>query len=158
MNNRLVVWFLVILVVIIWANMVRVSLPVILEFLRGENVEESKMEVLKFDQLSRNRDVGYGIVEPLRNPFERGIKKSRPVESVIRKENSEVYSLFNFRGTFSVDGKRIAILEGRSDLGVSGVFYVSEGDSIMNEKVVEIGENYVIILKDGIRLTLYEVR
>lgn len=160
MNNKFVIWILVILVVVIWGNMIRVSLPVIMEFFSTNKVEQEYSSALEVDPYVKVREVDYSTIEPFRNPFDRSIKLVKPVKNVnvASKESREVYSFFNFKGSFSVNGKKVAILEGRGDLGISGVFYVSEGDTVMNEKVVEIGENYVIILKDGVRLTLYEVR
>lgn len=158
MNNKVVLWILIVVVIVIWANMIRISIPVIIESIRMNNEEQG--ELVKFQPSGVVREDAYTYTEPLRNPFERNVKVVKHTKNVdvIRKDNVEVYSLFNFRGSFSINGKRVAILEGRSDLGISGVFYVSEGESIMNEKVVEIGESYIIILKDGVRLTLYEVR
>ncbi|MFN4244654.1 MAG: hypothetical protein ACK4F9_00705 [Brevinematia bacterium] len=163
MDNRLVKWILIIVVLVIWINMLRVSIPVILNYFSDRTINESdlkNLQTIPFDTGVKNQgiiDINY-----MRNPFARYTQKTKNVNSNktnnINLERTKVYSLFNFRGYFSVNNKRVAILEARPDLGISGTFYATEGETIMNEKIVEIGENYVIIFKEGEKIILYEVK
>ncbi|MEN2998629.1 MAG: hypothetical protein ABDH28_06310 [Brevinematia bacterium] len=165
MGGKLVKWLLVVIVVGIWANMLRVSIPVLMEYFTYKEGQEHKIGVEgNFAEspgfYQKEVDINY-----IRNPFARvdkgesrvarGSKKPLSATQVSR---SSTYSLFNLRGTLTVNNKMVAILEGRQDLGVSGTFYVAEGEEVMGEKIVEIGENYVIIFKDGEKITLYEVK
>lgn len=162
MDSKVLKWILIIAVVGIWANAIRVSLPVFMEYFtqRGNG---------KLGEVSGNERVNLPEqkkidVTTVRNPFVRTPKHHAPPSKTERSAKApedsreKAFSIFNFRGTFSVNGKKVAILEGRSDLGVSGIFYAEEGETIMDEKIVEIGENYVIIFKGGQKIMLHEAR
>lgn len=164
MDNKVVKWILILVVLGIWINMVRVSVPTILEYFKLKSQSQSNDVFRNYNENNNNYKANQYIVDitSVRNPFSREIesrvsKASKSKESTA-STNEKVYSIFNLKGTFVANGKKIAILEGRSDLGVNTVYYASEGDTVMDEKIVEIGENYVIIFKGGEKIVLYEVR
>lgn len=163
MDNKFVKWFLILVVVAIWLNMIRVSIPTIVDYFRQNN--EVRQDHL-YSSLSQNNFKGRNFSfdpDKVRNPFLETVEKhslyseTRKVDDV-KPKVKEVMSYFDLKGIFVVDGERKAILEGKIEFGVSGIYYVKEGDMVLGEKVVEIGDNYVIILKEGKKIVLYGVR
>ncbi|MCX8029438.1 MAG: hypothetical protein N2712_05525 [Brevinematales bacterium] len=167
MDSKFIKWLLLVMVILIWANAVRVSIPVIMDYLGiSYSVDISTSEYVISGDYSKSEDVvdvgTYFIRNPFSRPFDSERVSSTKLVSKVQDfgytNKKSVFSFFNLRGTFFVNDQRVAILEGRSDLGIVGTFYAKVGDIIMNEKVVDIGENYVIIFKDGEKVVLYEVR
>lgn len=162
MSGNFVKWILIVVVIGIWVNMLRVSIPSILDYFSNNFYKEiESYSAVSFEVNPANQSSV--DINSLRNPFAKWDKNSIVNSKVgkvegVKVEKPKPYSLFNFKGSFLVNGKRVAVLEGRSDLGFGGTFYVSEGETVMNEKILEIGENYVIIFKDGEKIILYEVK
>lgn len=163
MNNRVVKWLLVIIVIGIWLNMLRVSVPAILEYFNTTHYSSQENKEINLEILQQ-RTPQYRDVILLRNPFSRpGSENDKDVKNVRQrifntKEERNIFSQFNLKGVLVIDNEKIAILEGREELGITGVFYAKVGDVVMGEKIVEIGENYAIIFKEGEKVMIYEVR
>ncbi len=159
MDNPLVKWILIIVVVGIWANAIRVSIPAIIDYfkMKSENgeVEGKSFVVENYNSLPNYVSSKPKNIYSLRNPFKEPLL-SKEVDYAVSptKEQPEVVSFFRLKGVFLVDGKKIAVLEGKQEFGVSGVYYVGEGDVVMGERVVEVSGNYVIINKEGQSITL----
>lgn len=163
MNNSVVKWILVIIVIGIWFNMIRVSVPAILEYFNTTHYSTQENGENNIESLQQ-RDTRYRDVVSLRNPFSRlGGEEDKKVKNTKQttyhtKQEKSVFSQFNLKGVLVIDNEKIAILEGREEIGITGVFYAKVGDVVMGEKIIEIGENYAIIFKEGEKIMIYEVR
>ncbi|MGB9621836.1 MAG: hypothetical protein ACPL4C_05325 [Brevinematia bacterium] len=163
MDSKLIKWFLIIVVIAIWGNMMRVSIPTIMDYFKQNEI---KSQDSFYTDVSKggfsDKSLGFDI-NNIRNPFVENEDKSFSKKDYSKSEKQvkspkEVVSFFDLKGVFYVNGEKRAILEGKVEFGVSGTFYVKEGDTVIDEKIVEIGDNYVIILKEGKRIVLYGVR
>jgi hypothetical protein len=154
MDNPLVKWVLIIVVVGIWVNAIRVSVPAIVDYFKmrseGGEVENKTFVVDSHTSLPNYASPKYRNIYSLRNPFKKPFLNEeasytyKPI-----KEQPEVISFFRLKGIFLINGKKVAVLEGRQEFGLSGVYYVNEGDIVMGERIVEVSDNYVIINKEG---------
>jgi hypothetical protein len=156
MDNPLVKWTLIIIVLVVWINMVRVSIPTIVNYFK-EKTETTKSEISTLTTEDGNiitnnnkpRNI-YNLKNPFKEPF---LAKENKLPSQ-KNRQPQVFSYFRLKGIFLANGKKTAILEGKQEFGVNGIFYVIEGDILMGEKIVEISDNYIIINKEGKDITL----
>ncbi len=173
MNTPVVKVLLLIVTVGIWINMLRISIPAILSYIEEKRVEvshstkEASRYLTSWESSSQNftsQEAEQTIaVRRLRNPFvleenvdKKNNKKSYGVYTEVYKSQPEIVSSsFRFKGVIISGGNKTAILEGRPELGAYGIFYANKGETVMDEKILEIFDNSIIIEKKGKKIRLF---